>query len=167
MRFGFREWDRKKFVKAGVNVPIYVIHQGIDPNYFHPNYAPMTMDAKEKFKFIVNAAWFPRKNLHNLAVAFQSEFRQGEDVCLIIKTMNLGLNEGIENEVKKIPEDKGAANIYVKEDELPDYKMPSLYTACDCFVLPTHGGAGVAYIRGACLWIAGYYNRLRRADLKH
>jgi len=133
------EWDRKKFVKAGVNVPIYVIHQGIDPNYFHPNYAPMTMDAKEKFKFIVNAAWFPRKNLHNLAVAFQSEFRQGEDVCLIIKTMNLGLNEGIENEVKKIPEDKGAANIYVKEDELPDYKMPSLYTACDCFVLPTHG----------------------------
>lgn len=135
------EWDRKKFVKAGVNVPIYVIHQGIDPAYFHPNYAPMQTDAKETFKFLVNAAWFPRKNLKNLITAFQSEFKRGEDVCLIVKTINLGLNDGIPNEVKKIMEDPDSANVYIKEDLIEDYKLPSLYTMADCFVLPTRGEA--------------------------
>lgn len=135
------EWDRKKFVKAGVNVPIYVIHQGIDSDYFHPDYAPMVTDAKETFKFLVNAAWFPRKNLHNLIVAFQNEFRRGEDACLIVKTINLGLNEGIKNELKKITEDPDSANVFIKEEDIEDYKMPSLYTMADCFVLPTRGEA--------------------------
>lgn len=133
------EWDRKKFIKAGVNVPIYVIYQGIDPDYFHPDYAPMQVDAPESFKFLVNAAWYPRKNLHNLITAFQSEFKRGEDVCLIVKTINLGLNEGIKNEVDKIRSDDNAANVYIKEDCLPNYKLPSLYTMADCFVLPTRG----------------------------
>ena len=135
------EWDRKKFVKAGVNVPIYIIYQGIDPNYFHPDYAPMQTDAKETFKFLVNAAWFPRKNLHNLVVAFQSEFRRGEDVCLILKTLNLGLNKGIKEEIKDIPSDPDSANVYCKEEALPDYKLPSLYTMADCFLMPTRGEA--------------------------
>ena len=135
------EWDRKKFVKAGVNVPIYIIHQGIDPNYFHPDYAPMQTDATETFKFLVNAAWFPRKNLHNLIVAFQSEFRRGEDACLIIKTVNLGLNKGIKEELKAIKDDPDSANVYVKEQVLPACQLPSLYTMADCFVLPTRGEA--------------------------
>jgi len=135
------EWDRKKFVKGGVNVPIYIIPQGIDPDYFHPEYAPMTTDAKETFKFLINAAWFPRKNLRNMITAFQSEFRKGEDVCLILKTMDLGLNKGIKEEIKDIPSDEKSAKVYVKEDVLPAYKLPSLYTMADCFVLPTRGEA--------------------------
>jgi len=135
------DWDREKFRKAGVNVPIYVIAQGLDPEYFHPDFAPMQTDATESFKFLVNAAWYPRKNLHNLIVAFQNEFRRGEDVCLIVKTINLGLNEGIQNEIKKIKEDPDSANVYVREDEIEGYKMPSLYTMADCFVLPTRGEA--------------------------
>ena len=131
------DWDREKFRKAGVNVPIYVIAQGLDPEYFHPDIAPMQTDATESFKFLVNAAWYPRKNLHNLIVAFQSEFKRGEDVCLIVKTINLGLNEGIQNELKKIKESEDSANFYVREDEIEGYKMPSLYTMADCFVLPT------------------------------
>lgn len=132
-------WDREKFRKAGVNVPIHVIYQGVDPNYFHPDYAPMVTDARETFKFLVNASWFPRKNLRNLIVAFQSEFKKGEDVCLIVKTIDLGLNKGIKNELKDIPSHEESANVYVKEEELPDYKLPSLYTMADCFVLATRG----------------------------
>jgi len=146
------EWDKKKFEKAGVQVPIHVIYQGIDPNYFHPDYAPMQTEAKETFKFVANGAWFPRKNLKNLAIAFQSEFKKGEDVCLIIKTMDLGLNDGIENEIKKIPEAPNSANVYIKEDLLPDCEMPSLYTMADCFVLPTRGeGWGLPFFEAlAC-----------------
>lgn len=133
------EWDRKKFVKAGVNVPIYVIAQGIDSNYFHPNAAPMRTDATETFKFLVNAAWYPRKNLKNLITAFQAEFKRGEDVCLIVKTLNLGLNKGIKEELKDIINVKDAANVYVREEEIQEYQLPSLYTMADCFVLPTRG----------------------------
>ena len=133
------EWDKKKFKKAGVQVPIYIIHQGIDPNYFHPDYAPMKVDAKESFKFVCNASWFPRKNLRNLIIAFQSEFARKEDVCLILKTIDLGLNKGIEKELADIPKSKMSANVYVKEEDMPDSHMPSLYTMADCFVLPTHG----------------------------
>lgn len=135
------EWDRKKFVKAGVNVPIYVIHQGIDPDYFHPDYAPMQTPAVENFKFLVNAAWFPRKNLRNLIVAFQSEFKRGEDVCLIVKTLNLGLNDGIKEELEQITSNLESAKVYVKEEALENFKVPSLYTMADCFVLPTRGEA--------------------------
>lgn len=133
------EWDKKKFEKAGVNVPIYIIHQGIDPNYYHPDYAPMQTEAKETFKFVCNAAWFPRKNLRNLIAAFQSEFKKGEDVCLVVKTIDMGLNKGIKNEIESLPQIKDSANIYVKEDELSDSEMPSFYTMGDCFVLPTRG----------------------------
>ena len=133
------EWDKKKFEKAGVQVPIYVIYQGIDPHYFHPNYAPTKYDCKETFKFLCNAAWFPRKNLKNLILAFNAEFKKGEDVCLVLKTIDLGLNKGIKNEIQEIPESKNSANVYVKEEELPEYKIPSLYTAADCYVSPTHG----------------------------
>lgn len=133
------EWDKAKFVKAGVHVPIYIIYQGIDPNYFHPEYAPMQTDAKETFKFVCNAAWFPRKNIRNLIVAFQSEFKKHEDVCLIVKTIDLGLNKGIKKEIEDIPKSDTGANIYIREDELPDNQLPSLYTMADCFVLPTRG----------------------------
>lgn len=133
------EWDKKKFEKQGVQIPIYVIPQGIDPEYFHPDYAPMQAPGTESFKFLANGAWFPRKNLKNLIIAFQAEFKKGEDVCLIVKTMDLGLNKGIENELKEIPDMPNSANVYIKEEDFKDFEMPSLYTMADCFVLPTRG----------------------------
>jgi len=132
-------WDKEKFEKAGVKVPIHVVYQGIDPNYFHPDYAPEQNEAKETFKFVCNASWFPRKNLRNMLIAFQSEFSKDEDVCLVLKTINLGLNEGIQKELAKLPKMDDSANIYVREAEYENYRLPSLYTASDCFVLPTHG----------------------------
>lgn len=133
------EWDKKKFEKAGVTVPIHIVHQGIDPDLFHPEYAPMQFDCQETFKFVCNGAWYPRKNLRNLIIAFQAEFRKGEDVCLIVKTMNCGLNKGIKKELAEIINDPESANVFVREDDVPDHIIPSLYTGCDCFVLPTRG----------------------------
>lgn len=133
------KWDREKFIHAGVNVPVFIIPQGIDPDYFHPDYAPMETDAKEGFKFLINAAWFPRKNIRNLILAFQSEFKKGEDACLIVKTIDLGLNKGIKEEIKNIPNKETGANVYIKESLLADYELPSLYTMADCFVLPSRG----------------------------
>ncbi len=132
-------WDREKFRKAGVNVPIYVFAQGIDKNYFHPDMAPMRFEAPEKFKFLCSAAWDPRKNLPGLIKAFKSEFTKDEDVCLVIKTANLGLTKSIQNEINEIKYAKDSAQVYVKEEILNQEAIGCLYTASDCFVLPTHG----------------------------
>ena len=134
-------WDREKFRHAGVNVPIYVIGQGIDPDYFNPEIAPAQWGIKEGFKFLCNAAWDPRKNLPNLITAFQNEFKKGEDVCLIIKTINLGLTKSIPDELKKIKNNKNGAKVYVKEENLPKEQLGCLYTGADALVFPTRGEA--------------------------
>jgi hypothetical protein len=101
----------------------------------------MQFDAKEKFKFICNAAWDPRKNLPGLITAFQNEFKKSEDVCLIIKTINLGLSNSVKDDMRKIKNNKEAAMVYVKEERFKPYEIASFYTAGDCFVLPTRGEA--------------------------
>lgn len=135
------KWNKKMYERVGVQVPIHVFHQGMDPEYFHPGIVPMRTDAPEKIKFICNAAWEPRKNLKNLIVAFSNEFKRTDDVCLIIKTANLGLCDSIEEEVKKIKLPKDGARVYVKEQIIPDEHLGSFYTAGDVFVLPTRGEA--------------------------
>ncbi len=134
-------WDREKFRRAGVNIPIYVIYQGIDKNYFHPGIAPMRFEIPYSFKFICNAAWDPRKNIPGMIHAFKNEFRKNEDVCLIIKTMNMGLTESVQNEVRKIKFNKDSANVIVKEEKFKPEALASFYTSGDCFLLPTHGEA--------------------------
>lgn len=134
-------WDREKFRRAGVTVPIYVIWQGIDKDYFHPDIAPMNFEIPQTFKFIANGAWDPRKNFPNLIKAFQMEFTKNEDVALVIKTMNNGLVDDIGKEVEAIKKDENGGHVYIKEAGLKKEEIGSLYTAGDCFVLPTHGEA--------------------------
>jgi glycosyltransferase involved in cell wall biosynthesis len=135
------EWNKKLYRKAGVYVPIHIFHQGIDPDYFYPGIAPMQFDAPEKYKFICNAAWEPRKNLKNLIIAFTNEFKRDENVCLIIKTANMGLCDSIKDEVAAIKTPKDGAHVYVREQVIPDEELGSFYTAGDVFVLPTRGEA--------------------------
>jgi hypothetical protein len=133
------KWDREKFRHAGVNVPIYVFAQGIDKNYFHPDMAPMQFQVKESFKFVCNSAWDPRKNLANMILAFKNEFREKEDVCLVLKTINTGLVADIEKEIKKIKYPKDSAQVYIREEPLPQEQMGCFYTAGDAFILSTRG----------------------------
>lgn len=134
-------WDREKFRLGGVNIPIYVFSQGIDKNYFHPNASRADFKIPQKFKFLCNAAWDPRKNLPALILAFKNEFTEEEDVCLIIETINTGLVQEIGDEVKKVKGPKNGGMVYVREDLLTREELPTIYTACDCFVFPTHGEA--------------------------
>ena len=132
-------WDRERFRRAGVNIPIYVFAQGADPNYHHPDMAPMQFDIREPFKFLCVGAWDPRKNLHNLINAFQQEFGKEEGVSLIIKTMDIGLGEPPSKVVKGLKSKKDGAYVHVIESDFSDVEMGTLYTACNAFVLPTHG----------------------------
>lgn len=137
-------WVASKFMKElyernGVRVPVYVVPLGTDPAYFHPAIAPAEFDAPERWRFICNATWEPRKNLKNLILAFQAEFSIDDNVCLIIKTANMGLVDDIKTEVEAVNMRKGRAKVYIKEQILPDEAIGSLYTAADCYVSPSRG----------------------------
>ena len=133
------KWDREKARKGGCNKPIHIIYQGIDPNYFHPEIEPMTMPVKKSFKFICNAAWLPRKNLGMLLKTFVATFSKSEDVCLILKTKNLGLIKSVKDEIDSLKIGDDSPWIVYKEEEWSDEEMSSFYTGGNCFVLPTHG----------------------------
>ena len=133
------KWDRNKAVKAGVNKPIYIIYQGIDPDYYHPEIEPMIMPFEQKFKFICNAAWLPRKNLGNLLKTFARTFKMSESVCLVLKTINLGLVEDVKKEIEKLGIPDSTGWVYIKEEDWPTTHLPAFYTGGHCFVLPTRG----------------------------
>jgi hypothetical protein len=132
-------WDREKFRRAGVNVPIFVFAQGIDKNYFHPDMPPMRFEVDYHYKFIANCAWDSRKNIPNLIKAFKAEFSKDEDVCLVIKTLNTGLVENIQDEIKKIKYDKNSGQVFIKEEPVMSEALGCFYTAGDCLVFPTRG----------------------------
>jgi glycosyltransferase involved in cell wall biosynthesis len=132
-------WMRTIYEQAGVRPPIYVMPLGTDPNYFHPGIIPAQMPYPEKIRFLCNATWEPRKNLRNLILAFQMEFSASDNVCLVIKTANMGLVEDVKAEVESIPRQKGRARVYIQESIVPDEELGSFYTAGDAFVLPTRG----------------------------
>lgn len=133
------EWDKQKALRCGVKVPIFVIYQGIDPDYFNPAIVPARIDITEEYKFLAVGAWDPRKNYKDLIEVFTETFKREEDVALVIKTINLGLSQGIKNEIKAMKINKKGGKVYVKEIEWDKEKLGCLYTMSDCLVLPTHG----------------------------
>ena len=63
------------------------------------------------------------KNLRNLVAAFQSEFTDKENVCLIIKTIDLGLNKGIKKEIEKLPQLEGSGSVYIRAGRITRYSF--------------------------------------------
>lgn len=133
------KWDREKAIKAGCNKPIYIIPQGINPDIYHPDRTPAELPFREKFRFLCVAAYDPRKNLENLIKSFMAEFKATEDVALVIKTMDVGLGKPAKEELAKINQKYKGGYVHVIADPVEAEDLPGIYTACNAFVLPTHG----------------------------
>jgi len=148
-------WTTSKFTKwaferSGVKKPIYIIPEGVDPNYFHPNIEPFTYKEligpdgqsyafEGKFKFISNFAWGRRKGVEELFKAFRQEFSEDEEVCLILKVLPSYAGEKIIESAEKLYYRKGAAPIFIYDIEMKRWELPRFYAMGDVFVLPTHG----------------------------
>jgi len=148
-------WTTSKFTKwafkrSGVKKPIYIIPEGVDPNYFHLNIEPFNYKEligpdgqpyafEGKFKFISNFAWGRRKGVEELFKAFRQEFSEDEDVCLILKVLPSYAGEKILESAEKLYYRKGAAPIFIYDIEMKRWELPRFYAMGDVFVLPTHG----------------------------
>lgn len=129
----------KAFRNSGVKVPMYVIGEGVDPNYFHPDILPFLNPPKEKFRFMSNFAWGRRKGVDVLFEAFRREFSEDEDVALMLKTLPSYWGHNIKNELKLLYDRKGAAKVYLYDVEMPKWELGRFYTMADAFVWPSRG----------------------------
>lgn len=131
-------FNKESFAKAGVRVPIYVMPLGIDIDHFNPEINAKRLSSK--FSFLSVFEWSERKGQELLIRAFKEEFKNLDDVVLLLKVFNPDIRNNIELEL---------ANLGVREDDesviillgadVPYYQLGSLYRGVDCFVLPTRG----------------------------
>lgn len=123
-----------------IQTPCFIEHnfkeiklKNIISNYFiNPEY----------YKFYSIFQWQPRKGFNELLSAYFEEFKDDEEVVLIIKTnLITGLTkENIINIITKIKKQKNSnAKVFLITKYLSSIDISSLHKYGDCFVLPHYG----------------------------
>ncbi len=126
------------FKNSGVQVPIYAMPLGIDPDYY--NIKIKSYKKHTKYTFLSVFEWGERKAPEILLNAYAKAFNQKDEVILLCKIFNKDGSIDIEKEIKKLDLPSDSAEIvFLYNMEITDYQMPALYRSADCFVLPTRG----------------------------
>ncbi len=143
---------------SGVDIPIDVIPHCFDINEFE-NIPDIPLQLKHKFKFLSVFQWTERKNPFGLLKAYFSEFKEYDDVILILKTYGRDNSQyeqtQILNQIEKLKKDmnlKYYPPIYFIGKAMKRHEILTLYKESDCFVLPTRGeGFGMPYAEAALM----------------
>jgi len=129
------------FIQNGVlRNKIFVLPHGVDTTIYHPYVTPISLDT-DKFKFLCVAQPHARKGLDLLLKAYAEEFASIENVILMIKTSLINERQRTHYEISV----SELLNTFRKTHAMPEVKiltdrmddLASLYTAADCFVLPS------------------------------
>lgn len=141
-------FNQETFARSGVRPEkLRIVPGAIDLAPYDPTCAPLTLPGARGFNFLTVFDWTLRKGWDVLLRAYVEEFRAEEDVALLVKThSSLGytieqigelvgsyLIQSLGRDPDRIPD------IVLQGDNIPDARMPNLYRAADCFVLPTRG----------------------------
>ncbi len=125
------------FRHSGVRVPIRVMPFGVDIDYFNPDitgFRPST-----RFTFLSVFEWGERKAPDLLLRAYVDEFKDSEDVLLLLSVFNRDPTIDVETEIAKLELPPGPPVVVMVNPRFPDHQMGALYRSADCFVLPTRG----------------------------
>jgi glycosyltransferase involved in cell wall biosynthesis len=143
------------FARAGVQEHKLVrMQEGEDTSFFHPANPPFRIPGKRGFNFLSVFQWTQRKGPDVLLEAFISEFKEDEDVALILRCYGRNGPESdllpeilfrIERNLG-VPLEKTPPVLLVP-GFIPNRDLPRLYTSAECFVLPSRGeGWGRPYV---------------------
>jgi glycosyltransferase involved in cell wall biosynthesis len=134
------------FSRSGVPLDnLRVIPGGVDVDTYHPAVPPLELGSRNGYVFLSVFDWTDRKGWDLLLTAYYEEFKPDEDVMLLIKTHRYCIpgsisgefNQFVKNRIAR--EQRGFPKVRILECDIPGPLMPSLYTACDAFVLPSRG----------------------------
>ena len=121
---------------------VHVVPLGVDPDLFRPGAAPVPLPTRKRVKFLFVGGTIRRKGFDLLLEAYGRAFTAADDVCLVVKdvgttTFYRGMTAG--DRVAAFRARAGAPEVVYRTDDLPADRMPGLYAACDCLVLPFRG----------------------------
>ena len=135
------------FCRAGVDEKrLRWMQEGEDTHLFHPDQPPFNIPGRRAFNFLSVFQWTQRKGPDVLLKAFINEFKEDEDVALILRTYGRSGPDSdvlpqllyyIERELR-VPLEK-TPPIILLSSLIPNHDVPRLYTSADCFVLPSRG----------------------------
>jgi GT2 family glycosyltransferase len=125
------------FENSGVRVPVRVMPLGVDIDYFNPQITGFR--PSDRYTFLSVFEWGERKAPETLLRAFASEFKESEDVVLLLSVFNRDPDVNVEAEIARLDLPSSAPIVLMLNPEFADHQMGSLYRSADCFVLPTRG----------------------------
>lgn len=145
------DFCKEVFESHGVSKPIFVIPNAVETKVYNENAVPHTFNPPlKKFVFVSVMSWSYRKGYDALLKAYISEFSDQDDVSLLIVTKYDGENDDADKYIKMMTECDGAPHVARCGREVPEFEMPRLYKACNCFVLPSRGeGFGLPYVEAS------------------
>ncbi len=147
------EFNAETFRRSGVKVPLFVIPEGVDPDFYRPGLQPLSIPGLKGFTFLSVFEWTFRKGWDLLLKAWADAFSAADDVRLLLLTHP---EEGTNTNIQALMEEylnsigrslRDVAPISIIRDQIPQSQMPHLYATADAFVLPSRGeGWGRPYI---------------------
>jgi glycosyltransferase involved in cell wall biosynthesis len=148
-------FNMETFARAGVQEhKLLHMQEGEDTNFFHPDNPPFRIPGTRGFNFLSVFQWTQRKGPDVLLEAYLREFKEDEDVALILRCYGRnGPDSDLMPEMLFYVERKlglrleNIPPILLVPGFIPNRELPRLYTSADCFVLPSRGeGWGRPYV---------------------
>ncbi len=134
---------RHMYVDSGIAPEkVHVVPNGVDTQKFRPGVKPLKLATKKKFKFLFVGGTIHRKGPDVLLEAFSKAFTAADDVCLVVKDFggdSCYLGQTAAAAIRALQQKPHAPEIIYLTEEIASEEMPSLFTACDCLVLPYRG----------------------------
>lgn len=137
------------FIHSGVQPhKLRVMPLGVNTDIYRPGLSHLTINGKRSFSFLIisSSGWDARKGYDVLLQAFVEEFREEEDVSLIIK-IRASSQEEIRQQQEKVNQfvhqiagRKRDSIIFLSTtDDWGEERLAQLYNSVNCYVLPTRG----------------------------
>jgi len=130
-------YNVETFRGSGVTVPIRVMPLGVDTGYFHPRITGFRPSSR--YTFLSVFEWGERKAPGTLLRAFAQEFKESEDVLLLLAVTNRDPDVDVEAQIAALDLPPCPPVVLLLNAGFATPQMGSLYRSADCFVLPTRG----------------------------
>ncbi len=134
---------KRVYIDSGIDPSkIQVIPWGVDVQTFNPDVPKLRLKTRKQFRFLYVGGTIARKGFDRVLEAFLAEFGPEDDVCLVVKDVGANSFYAPDSHRDKILSEasKGSSpEIIYFDGDFTAGQLASLYSACNCLLLPYRG----------------------------